>query len=140
MENNLWWWNLTIGNLQSNKTHMINEETTCEDVIKMFHELKFHHMTIMNANQEIVGFITENLLLSNFILGKVQKTERIDKIMIKEFRKVNLKTTLGKLSRFFEHENYVVVVNENKNDKLVGVLTPIDLLNFINNSKNGVTS
>lgn len=70
----------------------------------------------------------------------MQKADVAEKIMEKEFRKVNLKTSLGKLSRFLEHEHYAVVLDDDKNDELVGIVTQIDLLHFINSSRNGATA
>lgn len=140
VESNQWWWDLLVSSLHLNKPVVLPEGTTCENAMEVLQEKKFHQLPIVNGNNDVVGFVTQNLILSNLISGKVEKTELVEKIMEKEFRKVNLKTLLGKLSRFLEHEHYAVVVDEDKNDKLIGIVTQIDLLHFITNSKNGETS
>lgn len=140
IESNRWWWDLLVSDLHLNKPFVIPTGTTCEDTLKIFQEKKYHQLPIVKANNEILGFITQNLILSNLISGKVQKADVAEKIMEKEFRKVNLKTSLGKLSRFLEHEHYAVVLDDDKNDELVGIVTQIDLLHFINSSRNGATA
>lgn len=79
--------------------------------------------------------VTLNEILSDLISGKLQRSDCVEQIMKKEFRKIDLRTTLGIISRILEKENYAVVLDEEKEDRFVGILTQIDLIDFIDNSK-----
>lgn len=85
--------------------------------------------------------------------NKAVPTDKVGQVMLRRFRKVNLDTTLGRLARIFEKESYAVVVsseryfesgigscakqdNKESRDVVVGVVTPIDLLNFITDTEN----
>ena len=103
--------------------------------MKVLQEKHFYQLPITNQKDEVVGMVTLNEILSYLISGKLEKSDCVEKIMKEEFRKVDLQTPLGKISRILEQENYVVVLDENKNHQLVGILTQLDLIDFIDNSK-----
>lgn len=79
----------------------------------------------------IKGFITLDKLLSNLIAGEVKNHDSAEKALIKQYRKVAKATTLGRLSRMLQKDLYAVVLDEHNNGALIGILTQIDLLNFI---------
>ena len=103
--------------------------------MKVLQEKHFHQLPITNQKVKVVGMVTLNEILSDLISGKLEKSDCVEKIMKVEFQKVDLQTPLGKISRIFEQENYVVVLDENKDHQLVGILTQLDLIDFIDNSK-----
>ncbi|XP_033227716.1 cystathionine beta-synthase-like isoform X2 [Belonocnema kinseyi] len=134
IESNRLWWNLPLSSIQLNNSSTLPENSTCEEVMNIFQGKKLHQVSIINTKNEVVGVVTSNEILSNLISGKINKTEPVDKIICRQFRKENLETPLGKISRILEHENYAVVLDKSKKDIFVGIITQIDLLNFINNS------
>ena len=88
-----------------------------------------------DKQNKVIGFISLNEILSSLISGKAKKSDPAEKIISKQFRKVVLSTSLGRLSRILEKENYAVVLDEHKDGAFVGILTQIDLLAYISNSE-----
>lgn len=86
-----------------------------------------------DAEGNIKGFITLEKLLSSLIAGEVKHSDPAEKALIKQYRKVATATTLGRLSRMLQKDIYTVVLDEYNNGALIGILTQIDLLNFICN-------
>lgn len=62
-------------------------------------ESGFDQVLLVDESNEIVGYITQSKLLGALISGEIKKSDCVDKVMIKQYKKVPLTTTLGKLSR-----------------------------------------
>ncbi|XP_033227889.1 cystathionine beta-synthase isoform X2 [Belonocnema kinseyi] len=138
IECNKWWWNLPVSSLPINKPVILPKGATCDEAIHILQQGKFHQLPVTDKN-EVIGFVTLNEILSTLISGKANRSDPAEKIISKQFRKVVLSTSLGRLSRILEKENYSVVLDEHKDGAFVGILTQIDLLEFISNngSSNG---
>lgn len=79
-----------------------------------------------------MGFVTLNGILSSLISGKVKKTDNVETIISKQYRKAVLATSLGRLSRMLEKEHFAVILDEHNDGAFVGIASQIDLLEFIN--------
>ena len=62
----------------------------------------------------VEGVVTLANVVSQMVNNKVVPTDKVEKVMLRHFRKVNLDTTLGRLARIFEKESYAVVVTTEK--------------------------
>jgi predicted transcriptional regulator len=58
----------------------------------------------------VEGVVTLASLLSQMVNNKAVPRDKVEKVMVRHFRKVNLDTTLARLARIFEKEPYAVVV------------------------------
>jgi len=58
----------------------------------------------------VEGVVTLANVVSQIVNNKAVPTDKVEKVMLRYFRKVNLDTTLGRLARIFEKESYAVVV------------------------------
>lgn len=58
----------------------------------------------------VEGVVTLANVVSQMVNNKAVPTDKVEKVMLHHFRKVNLDTTLGRLARIFEKESYAVVV------------------------------
>lgn len=74
--------------------------------------------------------LTKKVVSQNY-----QLSDPITKVIFKQFQRVNKNTILGLVSRILETDDFVAFVDEANHP--VGVITHIQLLNFVaNNSKN----
>ncbi|KAJ8673933.1 hypothetical protein QAD02_005195 [Eretmocerus hayati] len=128
---NEWWWNLPVTKIPFKKPVTLPLQSTCQEVVKVLQNGGFHQMPLTSNSGDIKGFVTLEKLLSALIAGEVKMNDPVEKVMIKQYRKVSQLTTLGRLSRMLQKDVYAVVLDENQNGALVGILTQIDLLNFI---------
>lgn len=132
VEGNKWWWNLPVSTIHFSKPVTLSKSSTCEDAINILQEGKFNQLPVVDQKNEILGFVSLNGILSSLISGKVTKIDKAEKIMSKEYRKVVLATSLGRLSRMLEKEHFAVVLDEHNDGAFVGIASQIDLLEFIN--------
>ncbi|XP_033229197.1 cystathionine beta-synthase-like [Belonocnema kinseyi] len=135
IESNEWWWNLPVSSILIKYPTTLSKKSTCKEAMHMLKEKHFRQLPITNVKDEVVGMVTLNEILSDLISGKLQTSDCVEKIMKEEFRKIDLRTPLGLISRILEKENYAVVLDEEKENRFVGILTQIDLIDFIDNSK-----
>ena len=88
-------------------------------------------MPMADDQGNVKGFFTLEKLLSSIAAGDVKKSDPAEKALVKEYRKVAKSTPLGRVSRMLQKDVYAVVLDEDNNGALIGVLTQIDLLDFI---------
>ena len=62
----------------------------------------------------VEGVVTLANMVSQIVNNKAVPTDKVEKVMLRHFPKVNLDTTLGRLARIFEKESYAVVVAKEK--------------------------
>lgn len=136
MESNEWWWDLPVLEIPFKKPIILPNNSSCEEAVSILQKGGFHQIPMADEKGDIKGFITLDHLMSSLISGKVKHTDLADKALIKEYRKVSKATSLGRLSRMLQKDLYAVVLDEHNNGALIGIITQIDLLNFIFHQKN----
>ncbi|XP_072765152.1 cystathionine beta-synthase isoform X2 [Anoplolepis gracilipes] len=140
IETNKWWWNIPLLNLTLNKPTILLKEMSCQDAVDFFKTTNNIQQLLVTDDEKIhvKGIITSDALLSNLISGAMKQTDSAEKVMIKQFTKVKISITLGKLSRILEKESYAVVLNDD--NALVGIVNQNDIYNFISKGDNTVQS
>lgn len=131
-ENNRWWWNLTVSNIQLTKSVALKKDATCKETMNILQESMIHQIPILIENNKVQGVVTLDEILNNLILGKVNDEDSVEKIMSMKFPKIESSMTLGKLSRILENQKFAIVLN---NDKFMGIVRQVDLLNFIKTNR-----
>lgn len=77
-------------------------------------------MAITNPNcgrRAIAGVVTQGSLVSNLVANRVRPESPVESVLYKQFKKIYLHTTLGKLSRILDTDHFALVVHEQKNSK-----------------------
>lgn len=75
------------------------------------------------------GVLNLKDLTKKIVSQNYQLNDPIEKIIFKKFYRVTKQTHLGLVSRILEIEEFVAVINEV--DQPIGIITHIQLLNFI---------
>lgn len=104
---------------------------SCQDAVDFFKTATNIQQLLVTDDEKthVKGVITSDALLSNLISGAVKGTDCAEKVAIKQFTKVTISITLGKLSRILEKESYAVVLNND--NALIGIVNQNDIFNFI---------
>lgn len=104
---------------------------SCQKTVDFLKSANHIQQLLVTDKKEIYvkGIVTLDALLSNLLSGIVNQNDCAEKTMIKQFTKITASTTLGKVSRILEKESYAVVVNDD--DALIGLVSQIDIFNFI---------
>ncbi|XP_044297505.1 cystathionine beta-synthase-like protein isoform X5 [Varanus komodoensis] len=156
-----WWWNLKVQELSLSAPLTVLPSVTCEKTIAILREKGFDQVPVVDESGVILGMVTLGNMLSSVLAGKVQPSDQVNKIIYKQFKKIHLHDNLGKLSQILEIDHFALVVHEqiqsaveqanagasvpkvpvflqdhsdgnsSKRQMVFGVVTAIDLLNFV---------
>lgn len=63
-------------------------------------------------SSSVIGTVTMNHLMNRITNKKISMTNAVDKALYKQFRKIDIETSLGKTSRILEKEPFVVITKK----------------------------
>ncbi|XP_036898942.1 cystathionine beta-synthase-like protein isoform X1 [Sturnira hondurensis] len=150
-----WWWHLTVQELCLSAPLTVLPTVTCEQTISILREKGFDQAPVVDESGAILGMVTLGNMLSCLLAGKVQPSDQVRKVIYRQFKQIHLMDPLGTLSRILEMDHFALVVHEqiqsqdqalagvvggpadhshgksSKRQMVFGVVTAIDLLNFV---------
>ncbi|XP_010225533.1 PREDICTED: cystathionine beta-synthase-like [Tinamus guttatus] len=136
-----WWWNISIQELSLSAPLTVLPTVTCAKTVEILREKGFDQVPVVDESGVILGMVTLGNMLSSLLAGKVQPSDEVSKVIYKQFKQINLKDNLGKLSHILEIDHFALVVHEqiqyhtdgssSKRQMVFGIVTAIDLLNFV---------
>uniref|UniRef100_A0A9J8B1R5 Cystathionine beta-synthase n=1 Tax=Cyprinus carpio carpio TaxID=630221 RepID=A0A9J8B1R5_CYPCA len=149
MVNKPWWWNLKLQSLNLSAPLTVLPTVTCQKTIKILKEKGFDQAPVVDEAgcvwlalcRLILGMVTLGNMLASVLAGKVKPSDSVSKVLYKQFKQIHLTDNLGKLSRILETDHFALVVHEQiqyltdgsstQKQMVFGVVTAIDLLNFV---------
>ncbi|NP_001080616.1 cystathionine-beta-synthase L homeolog [Xenopus laevis] len=136
-----WWWNLKVSSLSLSAPLTVLPTVSCGQTIQLLRDKGFDQVPIVSETGLVLGMVTLGNMLSSVLAGKVKPSDLVTKVIYKQFTQVNLADSLGKLSRILETDHFALVLHgqiqyhsdgsSSKKQMVFGVVTAIDLLNFI---------
>ncbi|XP_028348977.2 cystathionine beta-synthase [Physeter macrocephalus] len=136
-----WWWHLRVQELSLSAPLTVLPTVTCEHTIDILREKGFDQAPVVDESGAVLGMVTLGNMLSSLLAGKVQPSDQVRKVIYKQFKQIHLTDPLGKLSHILEMDHFALVVHEqiqyhshgesSKRQMVFGVVTAIDLLNFV---------
>ncbi|XP_073524920.1 cystathionine beta-synthase isoform X3 [Phyllobates terribilis] len=137
-----WWWNVKVSSLSLSAPLTVLPTVSCNQTIQLLREKGFDQVPIVSESGLVLGMVTLGNMLSSVLAGKVKSSDPVAKVIYKQFTQVHLMDNLGKLSRILETDHFALVVHEqiqsdhndgssSKKQMVFGVVTAIDLLNFV---------
>ncbi|XP_026470149.1 cystathionine beta-synthase [Ctenocephalides felis] len=142
-----WWWDLKVSSLELKAPLTVGPNVTCQKAISLMTQQGYDQLPVVKEGDVIVGMVTMGNLMNRIVGLKNKPQDPVEKALYKQFRKITLDTTLGRVSRILEKEPFLVVVHNQRqysSDKsaqdrevIIGIISNMDLLNYI--MKNGQT-
>ncbi|KAM9252885.1 cystathionine beta-synthase-like [Dugong dugon] len=136
-----WWWHLRVQELSLSAPLTVLPTVTCEHTIEILREKGFDQAPVVDETGMILGMVTLGNMLSSLLAGKVQPSDQVCKVIYRQFKQIRLMDPLGQLSHILEMDHFALVVHEqiqyhsqgksSKRQMVFGVVTAIDLLNFV---------
>ncbi|XP_063812983.1 cystathionine beta-synthase isoform X2 [Pseudophryne corroboree] len=136
-----WWWNVKVSSLSLSAPLTVLPSVNCSQTIQLLREKGFDQVPIVSEAGLVLGMVTLGNMLSSVLAGKVKPSDPVTKVIYKQFTQVHLMDNLGKLSRILETDHFALVVHEqiqyhndgssSKKQMVFGIVTAIDLLNFV---------
>lgn len=141
IERNKWWWNMPVSTLSLKKPSLLKEKTTlCQEAVRILENTKCQQLLISGDDIHVKGVVNSTKLVTSLISGALQNADFVEKAMVKQFAKVHPSTTLGLVSRILEKESYAIVLDDTRDEALIGIINHTDILNFISNKKDAMIS
>jgi cystathionine beta-synthase len=139
-----WWFNRPVSDLPLNSPSTVLPSCLITDAISILHDEGYDQLPVVDENGSILGTVTLGNLTSQILHNRATTTDTIQSVLYKKFKKVNLQTRLGELTKIFDTEPFCLVVasqrcikgsGKNKEETIkeviCGVATRIDLLQYI---------
>ncbi|XP_003463971.2 cystathionine beta-synthase [Cavia porcellus] len=136
-----WWWHRRVQELSLSAPLTVLPTITCGHTIAILREKGFDQAPVVDESGAILGMVTLGNMLSSLLAGKVRPADQVCKVLYRQFRPVHLTDTLGMLSHILETDHFALVVHKqiqyhingeaNARQMVFGVVTAIDLLNFV---------
>ncbi|GAA6230210.1 cystathionine beta-synthase-like [Lates japonicus] len=141
MDHEPWWWNLTVQSLHLSAPLTVSPSLSCQKTIEILRKKAFDQAPVVDESGVILGMVTLGRILSSVSAGKVKPSDTVSKVLCKSFKQVHLTDSLGKLSHILKTDNFAPVVHDHihyeadgstrQRQVVFGVVTAIDLLNYI---------
>jgi len=135
-----WWSNRTVADLSLLPPCTVTSDVTVRDAVKIMSEHGFEQLPVVNGSGEVLGIVTSGNLNSKLVSNRINASDKVENGLFKQFKKVELSTSLAELARHFDKDHYAIVSqtqrcfgSEGSSELtiIVGVVTRIDLLKFI---------
>jgi len=136
-----WWWNLNVSALNLQTPLTITPNVTISETLELLNTEGYDQVPIVDGEGTVLGMVTVGNMMSQVVKSKVKGTDPVSKVMYKQFKQIQMATSLGQLSRMLDTDHFVLVMhgqalyegnNKRKNRQIIlGIATRIDLLNFI---------
>ncbi len=137
----LWWSTKKVRELAVPTPFTILPDVPCGEAVTVLAGEGFDQLPVVNADNEIMGVVTEGNLTSKIMLGRVKKDDPVSKAMFKQFRKVTPETPLQDLARIFDTDAFALVTTTQRvyggsgatteKNIVSGVVSRIDLLKYL---------
>ncbi|XP_037542965.1 cystathionine beta-synthase b [Nematolebias whitei] len=136
-----WWWDLTVQSLHLPSPFTLSPTLSYKKTIEILREKAFDQAPVIDESGYILGMVTRETILSNVMSGKVKLSDPVSNMLCKNFQQVHLTDNLAKLSCMLKSQSFVLVMHDHtqyegdgsacERQMVFGVVTAIDLLNFI---------
>jgi len=144
----IWWWDHKIARLGLETPLTISPMMTCQSAIEIMKRKMFDQLPVVNEVGCVLGMVTLGNLMGKMISGKVTPDSPVSDCIYNQFKKLSLTSTLREVSRILDRDYFALVVhcqylyselNEStKKEIIIGIVTRIDLLNYITINRSDV--
>lgn len=114
-----------IKDMKLKKALIVKSEQTVGELLDLFEEQETQCAFAVNANKQIVGLLTEQIVSSRFLNGFADKYSPVKAVMSKEFRKLSIDDPIYYLSSVINRYSFVPIEDKEGN---VFVCQPKDIL------------
>ncbi|XP_066997097.1 cystathionine beta-synthase-like protein isoform X2 [Anabrus simplex] len=141
-----WWWRLKVSCLRLEAPLTVLPSVTCQEAVDIMKKEGYDQLPVVDDSGSVQGMVTLGNLMSRMVNCRALPTDPVEQVLYRQFRKINLDTTLGRLSRILDKDHFVLVVHSQRlysnresvetREIIIGIVTPIDLLNYITLTEN----
>jgi len=142
-----WWANEKVSSLELSAPFSVQPTVTVEQAVDIMVKEGFDQLPVLTAKGRIVGVATLGSLKAKLMKGKIHSTDPVEAAVYTQFKKLCLDTTLSKVNRILDTDHFALVVHKQRiytsdmaveeQEVIVGIVTDIDLLQYISRAEQG---
>jgi len=147
VEEDVWWRDHLISRLKLETPLTIAPTMKCQSAIEIMNRTQFDQLPVVEEGS-VLGMVTLGNLMGKMVSGKVTPDSPVSDCIYGQFKKLALTSTLRELSRILDRDYFALIthcqylysgLNEStKKEIIIGIVTRIDLLNYISKSPDEV--
>ncbi|MFN8356620.1 MAG: cystathionine beta-synthase [Spirosomataceae bacterium] len=113
---------------RNGRSHLFSilPSATVGEAVRLFSQEGISQIPVVNQQQQVVGSLSDSVVLHKLIEAPELKTETVETIMDKPFKFVGLDNTVDVLSSLIDRENKALLVRDELNQ--IHIITQSDLL------------
>ncbi|CAL4248117.1 unnamed protein product, partial [Meganyctiphanes norvegica] len=108
---NLWWSKEKLSVLQLPTPLTVLPTISCQEAIAIMKKERCGQLPVVDNEGIIQGVVTLDILMANIISSKIEGSSPVQKSLYTQITKITLDTTLGKLFRILDRDNFALIVN-----------------------------
>ncbi|WAR06099.1 CBS-like protein [Mya arenaria] len=112
-----WWSKLNVSSLRLQSPLTVMPNVTIGETLEILNQEGFDQVPVVDKDGVVLGMITVGNMMSQVVRAKVMKSDPVTMAMYKQFKQVQMDTSLGQLSRMLDTDHYVLVVHGQKQCK-----------------------
>lgn len=128
-----WWSAHRVDVLTLTAPVVIRPDMLIRDAVAAFQKHKCDQVPVVEMSGAIIGVVTLDKLTRYLTGGQSRFNLGVSNVVERQFRVVSTDTTLATLSHIFNHNRFILVVEPGREMHFLGVVTPIDLITYIDN-------
>jgi cystathionine beta-synthase len=142
-----WWAHEKVSSLELSAPFSVQPTVTVEQAVEIMVKEGFDQLPVLTAKGRIVGVATLGSLKAKLMKGKIHSTDPVEAAVYTQFKKLCLDTTLSKLNSILDTDHFALVVHKQRiytsdmaveeQEVIVGIVTDIDLLQYISRAEQG---
>uniref|UniRef100_K3W6D5 Cystathionine beta-synthase n=1 Tax=Globisporangium ultimum (strain ATCC 200006 / CBS 805.95 / DAOM BR144) TaxID=431595 RepID=K3W6D5_GLOUD len=127
-----WWAQKKVSEIQLAAPSTVAPHITCNEAIELMEKHGFDQLPVVSDGVPR-GVVAIGNLLSKLSSGRILRGDPVSNVMFGNFSRVTHDTTLAELAEIFDRDYFAIVTTHKDvhEGKIVGIVTRIDLLNFI---------
>lgn len=131
-DSSTWWAPKNVSEIQLAAPSTVAPHITCHEAIELMEKRGFDQLPVVKDGVPR-GVVTIGDLLSKLSSGRVLRSDPVSNVMFGNFTRVTNDTTLAELAEIFDKDYFAIVTTQADahDGKIVGIVTRIDLLNYI---------
>ena len=144
-----WWATEKVSALELSAPFSVQPTVTVEQAVDIMVKEGFDQLPVLTPKGKIAGVATLGSLKAKLLKGKIHATDPVESAVYTQFKKLSLDTTLSRLNRILDTDHFALVVHNQRlytsgdtveeREVIVGIVTDIDLLQYISRAEAGNT-
>ncbi|CAG9826825.1 unnamed protein product [Diabrotica balteata] len=134
--NNHPWWDLNVSQLGLPALQTVPVNSTFEQALNLMKKLGLSQIPALDGQGGVVGVVSMQLIINKLTSGNAKLSDPIADALDRLYPRLEKSANIGLVSRVLEREPYLIILDTqgkgpSKINKPVGVVTPLDFLQFI---------